>query len=164
MNRCWMLMAGLILMAGTVAAAPAAPLGPGSREPVEISADRMDADDVARTVVFVGHAVARQGDVTINGDRLTIHAAAGGGDVDRIVAEGNVRIVQGKRIATGARAEYFRAEERIVLSGSPRVSDGENSVQGHEIVLFLKDNRSVVKSGQDGRVNAVFTPKGEAGR
>lgn len=161
MNRCWILIAGLLLVAGTAAAAPA---GPGGREPVEISADRMDADDVAKTVIFIGHAVARQGDVTINGDRLTIHSAAGGGDVERIIAEGNVRIVQGRRVATGDRAEYFRAEERIVLSGSPRVSDGENSVQGHEIVLFIKENRSVVKSGQDGRVNAVFKPKGEPAR
>jgi hypothetical protein len=31
-------------------------------------------------------------------------------------------------------------------------------------VLFIKENRSVVKSGQDGRVNAVFKPKGEPAR
>lgn len=162
MTRCWILCAGLLLMAGVAVAEPPAPTG--SREPVEIAADRLEADDVAKTLVFVGHAVAKQGDIIINGDRLTIHYAAQGGDVDRIVAEGNVRITQGARVATGHRADYFRAEERMVLTGSPRVSEGANSVQGHEIVLFIKENRSVVKSGQDGRVNAVFQPKAEGAR
>jgi lipopolysaccharide export system protein LptA len=164
MKRSWILGAGLLLVAGLAAAAPPALTGAGSKEPVEIAADRMEADDAAKTLVFIGHAVAKQGEVTINGDRLTIHYAAQGGEVDRIVAEGNVRIVQGERVATGGRAEYFRAEERMVMTGSPKVSEGANSVQGHEIVLFLKENRSVVKSGQDGRVNAVFQPKAGVAR
>lgn len=164
MTRCWPLCAGLLLIAGIAVAEPPLLTGSGSREPVEIAADRLEADDVAKTLVFIGHAVAKQGDIIINGDRLTIHYAAQGGDVDRIVAEGNVRITQGARVATGNRADYFRAEERMVLTGSPRVSEGANSVQGHEIVLFINENRSVVKSGQDGRVNAVFQPKGEGTR
>jgi lipopolysaccharide export system protein LptA len=154
----------MLLLAGTVVAAPPALPEASSREPVEISADRLEADDQAKTLVFIGHAVAKQGDVTINGDRLTIHYLPEGGDVDRIVAEGNVRIVQGERVATGQRGEYFRAEERIVLTGMPSVSDGSNSVQGHEITLFIKENRSVVKGGADGRVNAVFQPRGEEAR
>ncbi|NJC87926.1 MAG: lipopolysaccharide transport periplasmic protein LptA [Desulfuromonas sp.] len=162
MTRCWILCAGLILMAGTALAGPPAFSGANSRGPVEISADRLEADDVAKSLVFIGHAVAKQGDITINGDRLIIYYAAQGGDVDRIIAEGSVRIVQGNRLATGSKAEYFRAEERMVLSGSPRVTDGRNAIQGDQIELFLKENRSVVKSGKDGRVNALFQPSGEA--
>ena len=164
MKRCWILCAGMLLVGSLAAAAPPVPPGGGSRAPVEIAADRLEADDVAKTLVFIGNAVARQGDVTITGDRLTIHYAARGGDVDRIVAEGGVRIVQGARVATGGKADYARSEERIVLTGSPRVSEGTSSVQGHEIVFYLKENRSVVKGGQDGRVNAVFQPKGEGAR
>jgi lipopolysaccharide export system protein LptA len=164
MKRCWMLFAGLLLAGNLALAAPPVLSGVGSKEPVEISADRMEADDVAKALVFIGHAVARQGDVTINGDRLTIHYAAKGGDVERIVAEGNVRIVQQERVATGDRAEYFRAEERMVMTGSPKVSEGSSSVEGQEIILYLKENRSVVKSGQGGRVNAVFQSKGGAAR
>lgn len=159
MKHCWKLCAGLLLASSLAVAAPSAQSGGGSKEPVEISADRMEADEAAKTLVFIGHAVARQADVTLYADRLVIYNAAKGGDVDRIVAEGGVRIVQGTRIATGGKAEYFRNEDRIVLTGSPRVVDGTNSVQGHEISLFLKENRSVVKGGQDGRVNAVFQPK-----
>jgi lipopolysaccharide export system protein LptA len=161
----WMILgAGMLLLAGTVVAAPPALPAAGSREPVAISADRMEADDLAKTLVFIGHAVAKQGAITISGDRLTIHYLPEGGDVERIVAEGNVRIVQGERVATGQRGEYFRAEERVLLSGKPRVSEGANLVEGHEITLFLRENRSVVKAGADGRVNAVFQPQAEGAR
>ena len=161
MRRWSLLCVGMLLLADTVTAAPLPLPAASSREPVEISADRLEADDLAKTLVFIGHAVAKQGEITISGDRLTIHYPPEGGDVEQIVAEGNVRIVQGERVATGQRGEYFRAEERVVLTGSPRVSEGANSVQGHEITLFLRENRSVVKGGADGRVNAVFQPQGE---
>jgi lipopolysaccharide export system protein LptA len=164
MRLCGILCAGLLLVASTVSAAPPAFSKNSSKEPVEITADRLEADDVAKSLVFIGHAVAKQGDVTINSDRLTIYYAAQGGDLDRIIAEGNVRIVQGERVATGNRAEYFRGEDRMVLSGSPRVAEGANSVQGSEIVLYLKENRSVVMGGQSGRVNAVFQPQKGDGR
>ena len=172
MKRCSILCAALLLMASLAMAAPPARSGTSSREPVEITADRLEADDAAKTLVFIGHAVAKQADVTLYGDRLTIYYTAKGaapdgakgGDVDRILAEGGVRIIQGTRVATGGRGEYFRNEDRLVLTGSPKVVDGANSVQGHEIVLFFKENRSVVKGGQDGRVNAVFQPKQEVAR
>ena len=159
MIRCGLLCTGLLLLAAAALAAPATPFATASREPVEITADRLEADEAAKTLVFIGHAVAQQGDVTIRGDRLTIFTAAGGNDVERIVAEGSVRIEQGQRLATSGRAEFLRAEERIVLTGSPRVSEGANSVKGQEIVLYLRENRSVVKGGQGGRVNAIFTPQ-----
>ncbi len=166
MKRCWIFFICLLLFAAPVLAEPSLLSGSGSSQPVEISADRLEANDVAKTLVFIGHAEARQGDITIRGDRLTIFYAnqAQSSEVDKIVAEGSVRIVQGDRVATGNKAEYFRQDERIVLTGSPQVKEGQNSVQGHEIVLFLKENRSVVKGGQDGRVNAVFQPKGEGVR
>jgi len=159
MSRWWMACLVVLL---TVTVAAALPSGSDSqrRAPVEVTADSMEADDAAKTVVFIGHAVAKQGDVTIYGDRLTIHAVAGDQDVERMIAEGNVRIVQGQRTATADRAEYLRAEERIVLTGTPRVSEGQNWVQGQEIVLYIRENRSVVKGGAGGRVNAVFQPQG----
>ncbi|TLM68968.1 MAG: lipopolysaccharide transport periplasmic protein LptA [Deltaproteobacteria bacterium] len=167
MKRCWILCAALVLLVGTAIAAPLSRTA--SKEPVEITADRLEADDVAKSLVFIGNAVAKQGDVTINSDRLTIYyagqgSAAQGGDIDRIVADGSVRIVQGSRLATAGRAVYFRGEDRMVLTGSPKVTEGSNSVQGNEIILYLKENRSVVMGGQSGRVNAVFQPKKGTGR
>jgi lipopolysaccharide export system protein LptA len=127
-------------------------------EPVKITADRLEADDAAQKLVFVGNAVAQQGDMTISSQRLVVQYSAENHAVAEIVAEGKVRIFQGKRIASAERAVYDKKQERIVLTGAPVVKEGPNSVQGHEIVLFLDGKRSIVKGGQDGRVKAVFQP------
>ena len=132
-------------------------------EPVQVTADRMDADDAAQTLVFAGNAVARQGDISIASDRLTIAYLADGRQMKEIIAEGNVKVTQGERVATGQRAVYDSLEQKIVLSGAPVVAEGPNSVSGDEIVLFLDGRRSLVKGGPDGRVKAVFQPGSGAG-
>ena len=132
-----------------------------NRGPIEVSSDRLEADDVAQTVIFSGNAIATQDDVTISGDRLTVKYTGEKREVEQMVAEGTVRIVQGTRVATAEKAVLYHAEERIVLTGSPRVSEGDNFIQGQEITIYLNDKRSVVTGGAGGRVNAVFTPKSE---
>ncbi len=140
----------------------AAPEGlPPSRGPVQVSADRLEADDKTQLLVFSGNAVAVQDDVTVHGDRLTVKYAGAQRDIQQVIAEGSVRIVQGTRVATGEKAVFYRSEDRIVLTGSPKVTDGDNFVQGQEITLYLNDKRSVVTGGTGGRVNAVFTPQTE---
>jgi lipopolysaccharide export system protein LptA len=132
-----------------------------NRGPVEVSADHLEADDQAQTLVFSGNAVATQDDVTIHGNRLTVKYTGEKREIERVVAEGSVRIIQGTRVATGDKAILYHIEERIVLTGSPKVSDGDNFVQGQEITIYLNDQRSVVTGGEGGRVNAVFTPQAE---
>jgi lipopolysaccharide export system protein LptA len=134
---------------------------PKNRGPVEVSSDKMVADDLAKNLVFEGNAVATQDDVTIYADRLTVTYTGEEREIQQVVAEDSVRIVQGTRVATGDKAVLYHAEERIVLTGTPEVRDGENFVKGDEITLYLNDQRSVVTGGDGGRVNAVFTPKTE---
>lgn len=131
------------------------------RGPIEVSSDRLEADDQAQTLVFSGNAVATQDDVTIHGDRLTVKYTGEKREIERIIAEGSVRITQGKRIATSDKAILYHIEERIVLTGSPKVRDGDDFVQGQEITIYLNDQRSVVTGGAGGRVNAVFNPQKE---
>lgn len=153
-------MSGLLLLVAVAAFAAPVEL-PKNRGPVNVSSDRLEARDLEQTVVFEGNAVATQDDVTIYGDRLTVKYTGEEREIDRVVAEGSVKIVQGTRVATGDRAVLHHNEERVVLTGSPEVRDGENFVRGQEITIYLNDQRSVVTGGEGGRVNAVFTPKAE---
>jgi lipopolysaccharide export system protein LptA len=131
------------------------------RGPVEVTADRLEVDDQAQTLVFVGNAVATQDDVTIHGKRLTVKYTGEKREIVQVLAEGAVRIQQGTRVATGERAVLYQQEERIVLTGSPEIRDGDSFVKGQEITVYMNDRRSVVTGGAGGRVNAVFTPKKE---
>ena len=61
--------------------------------------------------------------------------------VTRIEAEGLVRMVQDGRRAVADRAVYERAEEKVVLTGSPKVWEDKNVVSGREITVFLDEDR-----------------------
>jgi lipopolysaccharide export system protein LptA len=98
-------------------------------------------------------------------------AAKLGNDADKIkeiVAEGNVRIKQGTRLAEGRRAVFDQAKQTVVLSDGAVLHDGPNQVAGERVIVYLKEDRSVVESGSNTRVKAVLYPgkedaKNEAG-
>ncbi len=158
MNKIILICLFLLLPLSALAAPE---LSSKNRGPVEVISDRLEVDDLAQTLVFIGHAVATQDDVTIHGDRLTVKYTGEKREIEQVVAEGAVRILQGTRVAVGERAVLYHLEERIVLTGSPEVRDGDNFVKGQEITVYLNDKRSVVTGGAGGRVKAVFTPKTE---
>ena len=132
----------------------------GSR-PINVTADRISADSTRNTVTFEGNVVALQGDVTLHADRIQADYSREAGAIDRIEAEGNVRFIQEGRDARSARATFHNLEQRIVLSGGATLRQGQNTVQGETLTIFLRENRSVVTGGKDGgRVKAVINPKG----
>ena len=92
-------------------------------------------------------------------------AVPGRGDAGRIkqvIAEGHVKIRQGDRLAEGRRAVFDQAKQTIVLSDGAVLHEGPNKVTGDRIVVYLQEERSVVESGSNSRVQAVFYP-GSAG-
>jgi lipopolysaccharide export system protein LptA len=132
----------------------------GSR-PIDVAADRLSADSARNIVTFEGNVVARQADVTLYADRIQAGYSRESGSIDRIEAEGNVRFLQEGREARSARATFYNLEQRIVLSGGAKLRQGQNTVQGEMLTIFLRENRSVVTGGKDGgRVQAVINPKG----
>ncbi len=86
------------------------------------------------------------------------------GDVDRLVAQGAVRMVSDNNEGSGNKATYVVDSGVLTLEGNPKVTDGENSITGETIKYYTKENRSEVLSGAKKRVEAVFTTKPEQGR
>jgi lipopolysaccharide export system protein LptA len=70
-----------------------------------------------------------------------------------------VKITQGERIATGEKVTFFNAEQKMVLTGNPRVWQGDNVINGKKITVFLKEDRSLVEGGPENRVSATIYPK-----
>jgi lipopolysaccharide export system protein LptA len=130
-------------------------------QPVEVVADRLEAEDITGRVNFIGRVVATQGDLTIYSSRMTLFLHPEDRDVERVEAFGEVRIVQGDRVATAQQGVFFRNEARIVLTGEPRVHQGEDFIAGEEIIVYLEEERSVVRGSENARVRATFHPKGE---
>jgi len=133
-----------------------------SREPVHVQSERLEAEGDLNRVAFFGEVVARQGDLIIYADELTVTYAPEEKAMQRAEARGHVRVVRGDQVATAEHAVYDSLAETITLTGDPRVRQGESYLVGSAITIYLRDRRSVVHGAEGGRVNAVFAPeKGE---
>lgn len=130
-------------------------------QPITIVSDRLEADDVSHQVHFFGNVVVRQGDFTLYAREVTVRYLDGQRDIDQVDAVGEIRILQGSRVATGDRATLYNRDSRIVLAGSAKVHQGQDFIQGDEITVYLNEDKSVVSGPQGSRVNAVIHPKKE---
>lgn len=153
------LFTGLII-AAQVSASPLLRKSEQDRSslPITIKSNELQADNKGKIAIFSGKVIAKQGDVTIYSDKMTVYYAAVKGDVDKIEAEGNVRIVQTNRIGIGNHGVYESRLGKITLTGSPKVMQGDNSVTGKIITYYIDEEKSIISGGGDSRVEAVIHP------
>jgi lipopolysaccharide export system protein LptA len=139
-----------------------APRGTNPNEPVNVDADKLESDQKQGLVIFTGNVIAHHNGSTQYADRMEVYLDSGSNKVLRTVSTGAVKIItRDCRTGTAQRAEYYDAEQRVVLIGDARVWQEENVVTGDRITIFLAEDRSVVESGSQGRVKGVFYPKRE---
>ncbi len=131
-----------------------------ARSPIDITADHLSADNAREIVTFEGNVVVKQDDVTLEADRVVAEYSRESRSVEKITADGHVKVIQGKREARAARAVFYNLEQRIVLTGGADLAYGENTLKGETMTIYLRENRSVVTGGEGGRVRAVIQPKG----
>lgn len=129
-----------------------------SKLPITVKSNEMNADNKGKTAIFSGKVVAKQGDVTIFSDKLVITYADKKGDVDKVEAHGNVRIIQLNRTGFADMAVYDNSTGRVVLTGSPKVVKDADSISGKIITYYIDDEKSEVSSGGDSksRVEAII--------
>lgn len=154
-----------ILLLWLLAALPATaePPAPAKRsEPIDITSDRLEADDATKQIRFLGQVVARQADVTLYAREMRVFLQPQGQEIERIEALGEVRIVQGEKVATADKGVLENREGKIILTGAPKVHQGKDFVTGDEITLYLHEEKSAVRSLGESRVRATFHPKTEA--
>lgn len=131
-----------------------------SGSPISVRADRLQTDTQGRSALFSGNVVATQDDLVIYSDSLTVVYSDQKKEVREVRAEGNVRIVQGDRLAFAGRALYDNVNGIIRLEEKPRVQQGEDTITGAAILYHVAEKKSTVESGRGQRVEAVIHPKG----
>jgi lipopolysaccharide export system protein LptA len=151
----------IILMAGqAVFAAGAKPAvkneSLNSREtPVVVTARSLFADNKAKTVTYKKDVVVKKGDITLYAEEVIINLKKddapakqksgtdvfqGSGKIDTIVAKGNVKIIQQDKTATAGEATYYSGTDEFVLTGKPRVWQGDNVLTGTKITYNIQDD------------------------
>ena len=129
--------------------------------PIDITSDSVETYSKENLIVFKGNVMARQKDMVIYADSIEAVIVEDGKGIEKVIAGGNVKIQQGLRIASSRKAIFYNLEKRVVLTGEPKVWEGEDMVSGDEIVFDIERNRVEVKGGPEGRGKAKIQPKEE---
>jgi len=119
--------------------------------PTVITSESLTADNKAKTALFTGSVVAKKGDMTLYADRMLVYyiESGGGSNIDKIDAQGNVKLIRGDRVVTSGKLMYYAgAEERAIFTESPRAAEGNNVVTGTKMTYYMKDDRSLVENSK----------------
>jgi lipopolysaccharide export system protein LptA len=154
----------VVVIAGAWAQAPTAG---ENQTPIEISADRLVADNAARSADFRGNVTAVQGETEITADRLVLFFSESGntgespnmvnGAIERMEAYGQVRIVFDNKVAVSDQAVYIVNERKLVLEGpGSRVTSGKDQVEGSKITFYRNDGRIALEGSADQRVRVTI--------
>jgi len=129
-----------------------------SRAPIDITSDTVEADQKTNTVIFKGNVIAKQEDITLYANTLTILYDPNTKKLKEIVAVGNVKVVQLDRRATGQKATFDQDKNKVILDGEAVVREGANVIRGERITFYVDEERSVVEGGKGSRVSTSITP------
>lgn len=139
--------------------------GHDSKAPIDLAADRAEAQDRADRAIFAGNVVVTQGDLTLRTTRLTLaYANTDGIDINRIDASGGVTVTSPSEVARGDFAVYDLNEGLITMVGNVRLERGGSFLSGARLTIDLDTGRAVMDGGLrgvnqagGGRVTGRFT-------
>jgi len=118
-----------------------------SKEPVEITSERLSADLSQNKITFSGNVIVRQGIRVIYADSLDALYEEGG-DLKSIFATGNVKMTAKDSFATGEKLNWDNEKQTVRLWGNPRLIQGRQIIIGDEMLFFVKEDRLTVSRPQ----------------
>ena len=130
----------------------------GSRAPIDITSDTVEADQKTNTVTFKGNVVAKQEDTTLWANTLIVYYDEKTKKLKEIVATGNVKVVQLDKRATSQKATFDQDKNKLTFDGDAVAREGANVIRGERITYYVDEERSVVEPVKGGRVSTSITP------
>lgn len=127
---------------------------------LSVTADTLDMDFVNKIAVFTGHVEVSDSRMTLKADHMDVYLTPDD-DLKRIVATGNVTVHEpaSARRATAGKAIYDVIEGTVVLTDTPTIVDGENTVTEADTITYFRDSDKFRFEG--GPVFTVKTKKGK---
>lgn len=124
--------------------------------PVEITADGLELDQASGMAVFSGNVAVGQGTLRLAADRIEVfYAGEGGtGQVERMLASGNVTLSNGAEAAEAKQATYLVADGVIEMEGDVLLTQGQNALSSQRLRIDLAAGTGSL----DGRVQTIFVP------
>lgn len=180
MNR----LAAVTLSATLLSAALAPQVGraqiaPEGKGPVDITADQLTGHNKDCEAIYSGNAEALQGTSRLRANEMDFynkklpnaHPGAGAdanptcGELDRMVADGNVFYVTPERVVKGDHAIYTADNTTIVMTGAEVIAtQGKNVVSGTKLTINTTTGLATMVNektgrGEKSRVHSVLYPQ-----
>lgn len=135
--------------------------------PIRITSDKMIAEKGSSMVEFIGNVAATQEDSILLADSMKVYFVTdkkkknqAQSNITKIVSSGNVRYTAGERKAFADEAVYTTVDDVLVLKGNaPRLVTGTSFVTGKKITLYRKQDKVLVESDGQKRVEALLNPE-----
>jgi lipopolysaccharide export system protein LptA len=136
-------------------------------DPIRITSDSMVAEKGTSMVEFIGNVEATQLDSVLLADSMKVYFVTdkkkknqAQSNITKIVSTGNVRYTAGERKAFADEAVYTTVDDVLVLKGkAPRLVTGTSFVTGKKITLYRKQDKVLVESDGQKRVEALLNPE-----
>ncbi|QYJ02306.1 hypothetical protein KUV46_07930 [Thalassovita mediterranea] len=156
-----------ILAIAAIAAPAALAQISGEGGPIRVNADTSEVLERQRQVVLIDNVDIMQGNARLRADKVTIYyggtgatqttGMSGFGDIESMVAEGEVFYVTPDLKATGDVGTYDAQTDTITLTGEVVLVRGEDVATGRRLVMRLEEGRTTLDGG-DGQVQFNITP------
>lgn len=187
MKRFAVVLAPLVAMAPLLALAPIVLPGAAQAQiasgggPIDVTANELEMLDAQKLAIWRGKVEAVQGANRMLADQLNVYFAdksagaptapkpagsTGGmgknwGEVQRLIADGNVFFISPQQTARGEHAVYEVVPDTITMTGNVAIVTGENVVKGDKAVIEVKTGHANIVSdvagrNQSQRVRGVF--------
>ena len=168
------LIFSLILVAAFLPGTAPAAIAP---EPTTVTSQRMEYNTEAQTVLFSEKVHVVRGNMEIWSDKLTLflkkdskaasnntvaQAGISASEIEKIIAEKNVRMKTQNRHGECEKATYTLANDLLIMEGNPRLYEGKNSIAGEKILFYTAEGRSEVIGAPDKPVRVIFTHENQA--
>ena len=156
MTKVSLILTGLIgLSAASLAVAQSATSalkGHNSDAPIDVTAERIEAQDRADRAIMSGNVKVRQAELTLDTERLTVaYSSSGRGpQIRRLDASGGVLVRSPSETARGNFGVYDLDRKLITLIGAVQLNRGGSQINGQRMTIDLNSGRAVVDGGQPG--------------
>ena len=126
--------------------------------PIEVSADRFDADLASKTGTYSGNVLVKQGEMRLRADKVKVNVVSG--KPDKIFANGNVLFTAPSGNAQGDACVYDVAPRLITLTGRVILTKDKNVMRGSSLTVNLATGQAQLGAKQvpGQRVQGLFTP------
>ena len=129
--------------------------------PMIINAETLEIELNQNKATFFGGVKVVQAQDFLEAKELQVIFDKEGGEINKLIAKGEVKISQRNNIGLCEEAIYeFTPVQKVTLKGNSRLKRGKQKFSGETIIFLIDEQRVIIKENVSG---VIFPQKGQEG-